>query len=147
MRKWGVVTLCVALGGCVTKNEIVKGSSVKLHNVRKLALAAIVLMLLATGATAFTTEQTKSLLITVTAQFAGDECPRYRTIESAVMRELIAAGFKQADTESEGFKFMRVQQFMKADEQFKKNPSAYCNAAWQLLGPSGVYYRQMLEEK
>jgi hypothetical protein len=111
--------------------------------------AAALLSSTVVNASDFTEEQLTALQITTSAEYAGydDHCPRFRVIEKEVYRELFVAGFRAADIKTEKFDFWWRDGLTMAGLAYDSNPSQYCEAAWQLLGPNGTYKRQMLEAK
>jgi hypothetical protein len=118
----------------------------------KLILAALAMLLTGSAASAFTSEQLRTLEITQIARWGGydNHCPRFTVIELAVYDELLQAGFTDAELESDSeskFQSASVDAVVLAMRNYKANPSSFCNAAWHMLGPNGTYKRQMLEAK
>ena len=47
--------------------------------------------------------------------------------------------------DTQEFKNAQALALLSAVERQRANPSDFCLAVWQLLGPNGLYRRQMLE--
>jgi hypothetical protein len=114
-----------------------------------LILAALALVITSGVASAFTREQSDVIAVASLAQWAGldDHCPRFKLIESEMMAELAATGLSQTDFDSKEMLAERDRAIFSVVLNYRENPSRFCNAAWQKLGPNGIYKRQMLESK
>jgi hypothetical protein len=78
------------------------------------------------------------------AMLAGrhDNCPSFHVIESALSEEWHDANIS---TDAPKFKNAVTHATLVPREQMRKDPSEFCRGAWELLGPGGLYRRQMLE--
>jgi len=116
---------------------------------RKLILAALALLMASSAASAFTKEQSDVISVATMALLAGldDHCPRYRLNNDAMISELIASGLTEKDFDSGEMSDERDRAILPFMLDYKSNPSRFCDAAWQALGPNGTYKRQMLEAK
>jgi hypothetical protein len=116
---------------------------------RKLILATLAQVITSGVASAFTIEQSDVIAVASLAQWAGldDHCPRFKLIESEMMAELSATGLSQTDFDSSQMLAERDRAISSVVQNYRENPSSFCNAAWQKLGLNGTYRRQMLEAK
>jgi hypothetical protein len=91
--------------------------------------------------------QLQAIQMVAIARFAGEHnhCPRYHVIEDALLRELADAGVTPQMLDTEEYTNAVVLGVLGPMEKYDKNPSDFCAATWQLLGPKGLYKRQMLE--
>ncbi len=121
---------------------------------RKLIGAALALLM--SGGAAFaetrgnrpTEAQINSFAATMLAVFAGsrDHCPRFQLMGEAKNAELTAAGITP-EMRDEMLRTVGQIIFLEYSDKYDKDPSAFCNDAWETLGPNGSYKRQMLEAK
>jgi hypothetical protein len=91
-----------------------------------------------------TDAQVKAIQMTSLAMLAGrhGNCPSFHVIESALSEE-----WHDANISKDTPKFKNAMNLSSLGplEQMRKDPSEYCLGAWQLLGPNGLYRRQVLE--
>jgi hypothetical protein len=91
-----------------------------------------------------TDAQVKAIQMTSLAMLAGrhGNCPSFHVIESALSEE-----WHDANISMDTPKFKNAMNLSSLGplEQMRKDQSEFCLGAWQLLGPSGLYRRQMLE--
>jgi hypothetical protein len=91
-----------------------------------------------------TDAQIKAIQMTSLAMLAGSHgnCPSFHVIETALSEE-----WYDAHIFVDRPKFRNAMNLATLGplEQMRKDPSEFCRGAWQLLGPNGLYRRQMLE--
>ena len=115
----------------------------------KFKLAALALITMSSAASAFTKEQNDVIAVATVAQYAGldDHCPRFKLNVHEMIAELSGTGLTSADFTSQAMSDERSKNFKVHALNYAADPSGFCNAAWQKLGPNGTYKRQMLESK
>jgi hypothetical protein len=120
-------------------------------DMRKLIAASVIgaVGLVSSQAEALSDHQRQTLEIVFKAAFAGtqDNCPRFRLRNRDVGQELLSVGITEDDLKTNEVQDIQNQLFAKTALKWAQNPSDFCNAAWQLFGPHGMYFRQLLEEK
>ncbi|SRR5258708_20114756 len=92
-------------------------------------------------------EQLNAIKMTTIARFAGSgkTCPRFHVVDKAVFAEMAEARMPPEMLDTQEFKNAQALALLSAVERQRANPSDFCLAVWQLLGPNGLYRRQMLE--
>jgi hypothetical protein len=88
--------------------------------------------------------QIKAIQMTSLATLAGSHgnCPSFHVIATALSEEWYAA---RIFVDRPNFRNAMNFAMQGPVEQMKKDPAEFCRGAWQLLGPGGLYRRQLLE--
>jgi hypothetical protein len=91
-----------------------------------------------------TDAQVKAIQMTSLAMLAGSHgnCASFHVIENALSEEWHDANISM---DAPKFKNAMTLASLSPLEQLRKDPVEFCRGAWQLLGPNGLYRRQMLE--
>jgi len=117
--------------------------------IRLIILAALLCLAVQTHAQLseyadMTDAQVKAIQMTSLAMLAGSHanCPSFHVIENALSEEWHDANIS---TDAPKFKNAVTHATLVPLEQMRKDPSEFCRGAWELLGPGGLYRRQMLE--
>ena len=94
-----------------------------------------------------TEKQINAIKMTTIARFAGSNntCPRFHVVERSVFEEMADGGIPSARLDTQEFKNAQTEALLGALERRRANASDFCLAVWKLLGPNGLYKRQMLE--
>jgi hypothetical protein len=91
-----------------------------------------------------TDAQVKAIQMTSLAMLAGSHgnCPNFHVIATALSEE-----WYEAHVFVDRPKFKNAMTFSTLGplEQMRKDPVEFCRGAWELLGPNGLYRRQLLE--
>jgi len=91
-----------------------------------------------------TDAQVKAIQMTSLAMLAGSHgnCPKFHVIATALSEE-----WYEAHIFVDRPKFKNAMTFSTLGplEQMRKDPVEFCRGAWELLGPNGLYRRQLLE--
>lgn len=105
------------------------------------SMLAALAVLMTSGAAFADTPFMDALMNTMWANFAGshNRCPRFRVIEEAINAERAEAGVTPD--------MLRDMTDKPLLDQYKEDPSEFCDKVWRRLGPNGTYKRQMLEAK
>ena len=88
--------------------------------------------------------QIKAIQMTSLATLAGSHgnCPSFHVIATALSEEWYAA---RIFVDRPNFRNAMNLAMQGPLEQMKKDQAEFCRAAWQQLGPGGLYRRQLLE--
>jgi hypothetical protein len=91
-----------------------------------------------------TEAQVKAIEMTSLAISAGSHgnCPGFHVIATALSEEYYEA---RIFVDRPKFKNAMNLAALRPLEQLRKDPSEFCHGAWALLGPNGLYRRQLLE--
>jgi len=91
-----------------------------------------------------TDAQLEAIQMTSLAMLAGrhGNCPSFHVVDSALSKE-----WQDADISTDTLKFKDAMTHatLVPLEQIRKDPVEFCRGAWELLGPGGLYRRQLLE--
>ena len=91
-----------------------------------------------------TDAQVKAIEMTSLAILAGSHgnCPGFHVVTTALSEEWYDA---HIFVDRPKFKNAMNLAALLPLEQMRKDPSEFCRGAWELLGPNGLYRRQLLE--
>jgi hypothetical protein len=91
-----------------------------------------------------TDAQVKAIQMTSLATLAGSHgnCPSFRVIATALSEEWYEA---HIFVDRPKFRNAMNVASLGSQEQLRKDPVEFCRGAWELLGPNGLYRRQLLE--
>jgi hypothetical protein len=132
---------------------------------RKLLGAALALLM--TSGAAHATPDIPKIDLIVIAAFAGEVCPRFKSMPQALHEEaeenkitkemldarfdLFAAQIKKNASNRNGLLDVPVGDdkkiLLSIYWEYLNDPSDFCAKMWTLLGPNGTYKRQMVEAK
>ena len=116
---------------------------------KRITMTALAICAISGGASAkeFNAAQIQTIQSLMIASLAGGDnrCPRFHMIEREMKEDAAASGLSEDDTHSEDFDKIWKAAAAGAVTSFEEDPSGFCDEAWKLLGPAGLYRRQLLE--